>query len=123
MVGGLLLLAALHTFAVLVVVMIARRVGEYAFVRPGREMLFSRVDTETKYKAKNLIDVPVYRGGDALVAQMTAAINSAGYSPALFGAAFAAAWAAMGWWLGRRVENAQPSVTPVAGRQSGGPAS
>ena len=42
-----------------------RRVGEYAFVRPAREMLFSRLDNETKYKAKNVIDVPVYRGADA----------------------------------------------------------
>jgi len=122
MVGGLLLLAALHTFAVLAAVMIARRVGEYAFVRPGREMLFSRVDTETKYKAKNLIDVPVYRGGDALVAQVTGAINSAGYSPALFGAAFAAAWAATGWWLGRRQEHIHPPAAPAAGQPGLSPA-
>src|SRR5690606_26742217 len=61
---GLLVLAA--TFPVLAFVMIVRRVGEYALVRPGREMLFTSVDTETKYKAKNAIDTVVYRGGDAL---------------------------------------------------------
>jgi AAA family ATP:ADP antiporter len=105
MVAGLLLLHTFHTFAMLAIVIVARRVGEYAFVRPGREMLFSQLDTETKYKAKNFIDVPVYRGGDALVAKVTTAVNAAGYSPALWGTAFAAAWVAMGWWLGRRREH------------------
>ncbi len=104
MVGGLLLLATFHTFAVLAGVMIARRVGEYAFVRPGREMLFSRVDTETKYKAKNAIDVPVYRGGDALVAQVDSGLSGAGMSAAslaLIGAGAAAAWTVNGIALGR----------------------
>jgi ATP:ADP antiporter, AAA family len=63
---GFLSLAVAGTFAVLAVVFVLRRVGEYAFVRPGREILFSRVDNETKYKAKNVIDVPVYRASDAL---------------------------------------------------------
>lgn len=105
MVGGFLGLAAVNTFAVLAVVFVARRVGEYAFIRPGREMLFSLVDTETKYKAKNLIDVPVYRGGDALAAQVKGALEAGGLSSvgvALLGAVLAAAWALNGWWLGRR---------------------
>lgn len=104
MVAGFLLLTGFHTFPVFAAVMITRRVGEYAFVRPGREMLFSRVDTETKYKAKNAIDVPVYRGGDALVAQVNSALRGSGMSVAgiaLLGAATAAAWAVNGWVLGR----------------------
>ncbi len=105
MVGGFLSLAAVNTFAVLAVVFVIRRVGEYAFIRPGREMLFSLVDTETKYKAKNLIDVPVYRGGDALSAQLKTGLEAGGLSMAgvaVLGAALAAAWALNGWWLGRR---------------------
>ncbi len=105
MVGGFLSLAAVNTFAVLAVVFVLRRVGEYAFIRPGREMLFSLVDTETKYKAKNLIDVPVYRGGDALSAQVKTGLEAGGMSlagVALLGAALASAWALNGWWLGRR---------------------
>lgn len=104
MVGGLLLLAGLHTFPVLAAVFIARRVGEYSFVRPGREMLFSRVDIETKYKAKNTIDVPVYRGGDALIAQLDSALSNAGMSAAgiaALGAGAAAAWTINGYLLGR----------------------
>jgi AAA family ATP:ADP antiporter len=119
MVGGLLLLAAVHTFAVLAVVMIARRVGEYAFVRPGREMLFSRVDNETKYKAKNTIDVPVYRGGDALVAQLDSALSSAGMSAAglaALGAGVAAAWTVNGYVLGRaqRAREAVETTAPAS---------
>jgi AAA family ATP:ADP antiporter len=110
MVGGLLLLAGVYVFPVLVAVMIARRVGEYSFVRPGREMLFSRVDTETKYKAKNAIDVPVYRGGDALIAQVDSVLDGAGTSPqtlALIGAGAAAMWAVNGVVLGRSKGHAE----------------
>jgi AAA family ATP:ADP antiporter len=104
MVAGFLLLASVYTFPVLVFVMISRRVGEYSFIRPGREMLFSRVDTETKYKAKNAIDVPVYRGGDALIAQVDSRLDGAGMSPqtiALVGAGAAVLWAINGVLLGR----------------------
>ncbi len=111
MVGGLALLGGFHTFAVLAVVMVSRRVGEYAFVRPGREMLWSAVDTETKYKAKNLVDVPVYRGGDALVAQVDKGLAAAGMSAAtvaFIGAGVAAAWAVNGYLLGRSRKDLGP---------------
>ncbi|MGH7460061.1 MAG: NTP/NDP exchange transporter [Longimicrobiales bacterium] len=113
MIGGFLALAASGTFAVLVVVMIIRRVGEYAFVKPAREMLFSRVDTETKYKAKNLVDVPVYRGGDALVGQVDNALTGAGWSGsaiALVGAVVAFAWAVNGFILGRARREAEAAA-------------
>ncbi len=118
MVAGFLGLAAVNTFAMLAVVFVARRVGEYAFIRPGREMLFSLVDTETKYKAKSLIDVPVYRGGDALSAQVKTALEAGGLSTvgvAVMGAGLAAAWALNGWWLGRRQEAGGTAARPPAG--------
>jgi ATP:ADP antiporter, AAA family len=118
MVGALLLLATFHTFAVLAGAIIARRVGEYAFVRPGREMLFSRVDTETKYKAKNAIDVPVYRGGDALIAQVDSALSSAGMSAAglaLIGAGAAAAWTVNGALLGKAAKGRREAEGAEAG--------
>jgi AAA family ATP:ADP antiporter len=109
MVAGFTALAIVDSFWVLAFVFVARRAGEYSFIRPGREMLFSRLDTETKYKAKNLIDVPVYRGGDALSAQVKSGLESGGLSAsgvAMLGAGLAAAWALNGWWLGRRHEDA-----------------
>ncbi len=107
MVASFLGLAASGTFAVLAVAMVLRRVGEYAFIRPGREMLYSVVDTETKYKAKSFNDVPVYRGGDALSAQVQDLLVHKGFSSssiAVLGAVIAAAWGFTAWRLGRKVK-------------------
>ncbi|WP_373376773.1 NTP/NDP exchange transporter [Cupriavidus nantongensis] len=103
--AGFVVLALLPTFGVLAGVMILRRVGEYALLRPGREMLFTVVDAETKYKAKNVIDTAVYRAGDAVSAWVKTAIDALSGHPAtvaLAGALLAVVWAGLGWWLGRR---------------------
>ena len=112
MIFGFVLLAATGTFTVLVAMMITRRVGEYAFVRPGREMLFGPVDLETKYKAKNTIDVPVYRGGDALTAQIDKVLSSTGSSSmvALIAAGVAAVWAVNGYLIGRARDRLESTV-------------
>lgn len=118
MVGGFLALAVTGTLGVLAVVVILRRAMEYAFVRPGREMLWSPLDRETKYKAKSTVDVPVYRGADALSAQLNKALEGMGWGPAalaMLGAGVAALWAMLGWWLGRRFEKTTggKSVTDI----------
>ena len=103
MIGAFLVLSAFNVFAVIAIALVARRWGEYAFIRPGREMLWSTLDTETKYKAKNFIDVPVYRAADYVGAQAKTAIEVAGVSAAgaaIIGACIAGAWAVNGWLLG-----------------------
>jgi AAA family ATP:ADP antiporter len=113
MIFGFFALAATGTFMVLAVVFVTRRVGEYAFVRPAREMLFSRLDNETKYKAKNVIDVPVYRGADAAVAQLQKGMEHVGLTPAtaaLIGAGFAGAWAINAWFLGRKNDSETAAI-------------
>jgi AAA family ATP:ADP antiporter len=103
MVFGFGLLALAATFPVLAGVMIARRVGEYALARPGREMLFAPLDAETKYKAKNTIDTLVYRGGDLISGWAytgIAWIGSTG-AVALAGVAVAGVWVAVGYAVGR----------------------
>lgn len=105
MIVGFLALAAFQVFAVLAIVFVLRRWGEYALVRPGREMLFSRLDTEAKYKAKSFIDVPVYRFADYVGAQAKTGIDAFTASPTvsvLIGAALGGFWAVNGYWLGRR---------------------
>ena len=102
---GFVGLALAPTFAVLAAVMIVRRIGEYAFVRPGREMLFAPLDAQSKYKAKNFIDTVVYRGGDALSGWVKRALDVLADHPAaamFIGAGVAAAWAITGVALGRR---------------------
>jgi AAA family ATP:ADP antiporter len=114
---GFVALAIWNSFAVLAVVIVLRRSGEYAFVRPGREMLWSPMTKETKYKAKNFVDVPVYRGADAVVAQLQRAIEGAGFGAqtvALFGAVGAILWTVNGWWLGRRHDAAAEAEKATA---------
>ncbi|HDS0927122.1 NTP/NDP exchange transporter [Pseudomonas sp. CJQ_13] len=105
MAAGFLWLALAPVFALFVVVMVVRRAGEYALVRPGREMLFTVLPAEDKYKAKNFIDTVVYRGGDALSGWVKRALDVLGEHPQLamlIGALLAVGWAATGGWLGRR---------------------
>jgi AAA family ATP:ADP antiporter len=105
MVFGLTVYAAFGTFSVMAAAMVLRRWGEYAFIRPGREMLFSKVDKESKYKAKNVCDVAVYRVADAGFAQLKKlldGIGMGGTAQAMTAAAVAALWAFNGWWLGKR---------------------
>lgn len=105
MAAGFLWLALAPVFGVFVVVMVARRAGEYAFVRPGREMLYTVVAPAQKYKAKNFIDTVVYRGGDALSGWVKRALDVLAEHPAmamLIGTGVALAWAATGVALGRQ---------------------
>ena len=98
-------LAFWNTLAVVAVSIVTRRFGQFAFVRPGREMLWSVLDNETKYKAKNFVDVPVYRAADAVFAQLEKGIHAVGFGSrtvAIVGAVAAAVWAVNGWWLGRQ---------------------
>jgi AAA family ATP:ADP antiporter len=103
--AGYFALALAPVLGVLVVVFVLRRLGEYAFIRPGREMLFTLVDPEAKYKAKNFVDAVAYRGGDAVSGWAKAGIDAVSTSPAvamLAGCALSLLWAANGWWLARR---------------------
>lgn len=107
-VAGFLLIAASPTLMTLVAVFVARRVGQYAIVRPCREMLYTTVDRESKYKAKNVNDTLVYRTSDWVFAKAQVAVESAFQASlagmALFGAGIAAAWAVVAWLLGRAHE-------------------
>lgn len=114
-VAGFLWIALTPVFAVLAVVIVIRRAGEYALVRPGREMLFTAVPVEDKYKAKNFIDTAVYRGADAVSGWAKALIDLLAQHPAvaaLIGAAVSLVWAGTGWSLARalRRRTAAPSI-------------
>ncbi len=116
MAGGFLWLAVAPVFAVLAPVMIARRVGEYALVRPGREMLYTVLPAAEKYKAKNFIDTAAYRGGDAVGGWVKAALDAIAGHPALamlIGALVTLAWAATGYALGRRQRHRESDAANV----------
>ena len=106
--GGLLSVAMVPALTIVVALQIVRRGGNYAITRPAREMLFTHVDQETRFKAKQVIDVVVYRGGDVFwgwaFTGLTQVIGLGIAGIALVGGMIAAAWAAVGLYLGRRAD-------------------
>src|SRR5579871_1303850 len=100
-------------------IQIVRRAAEYAVAKPTREMLFTVVDQESKYKAKNVIDTVVYRFGDFSSAWVSSAILPHGVAGlAIFGAIMSALWFPVAWILGRRYENARSSGEAVTMNES-----
>lgn len=115
--AGFIGLALAPSFAMLAGLMIVRRIGEYAFIRPGREMLFAPLDAETKYKAKNFIDTVIYRAGDAASGWAKSFLDLLGQGAALaalVGALCAGLWALTGWYLGKERQHTIPVQTTVA---------
>ncbi|CAB3813258.1 MFS transporter [Achromobacter denitrificans] len=111
--AGFLALAAYPVFGVLAAAMVVRRVGEYALIKPGREMLFTAVPPEDKYKTKNVIDTVVYRAGDAASGWVKAGVDMLGYGAALIallGAVCALGAAAVGYGLGRHADARKPDT-------------
>ena len=111
MVVGFLWLAFAPTFLVLAIVMIMRRSGEYAFVRPGREMLYTPLAPQAKYKAKNFNDTVVYRGADAVSGWVKAGVDAVAQNPAVamgLGALVATGWMLTGVSLTRRYRAVEP---------------
>lgn len=72
--------------ASLAVSQVLRRAGEFGIGKPSREVLFTAVDPETKYKAKNVIDTVVQRAGDMGASWLHGALNAAGTTLAGFAA-------------------------------------
>jgi AAA family ATP:ADP antiporter len=102
---GFVGLAAVGSFAVLILFQAGFTAMQRAVARPARETLFTVVSREDKYKSKAVTDTFVYRGGDVIGAWTEAGLRSLGM--ALVGLAsvavpLAAVWALLGLWLGRR---------------------
>ena len=103
--AGFLTLAFAPVLVILVIVQVIRRAGNYAIMRPAREMLYVVLDRESKYKAKNFNDTVVYRGGDAVAAWLYAGLRGLGLSLshlALIAAPLAAIWAVVAYRLGKQ---------------------
>ncbi len=100
-------LAIAPVLGVLATVQIIRRAGNYGLTRPAREVLFTGVDRNARYKAKNFIDTVVYRGGDALAGWLFTGLKAAGLGvsgTALVAIPITLGWAALGLWLGKTFE-------------------
>ncbi len=118
--GGFAALSAAPALAVLVAFQVLMRSLRYAVARPGREMLFTVVSREQKYKCKNFIDTAVYRGGDAVSSWLLRSLQAFGLT--LAGIALAimplmVAWLVVAVLLGRRqsvLAQRQQRAAPVS---------
>ncbi|BDG01839.1 NTP/NDP exchange transporter [Anaeromyxobacter oryzae] len=102
---GFAALALLPTVWTLGVLQAVRRAAHFALERPTREVLFTVVSREDKYKAKSFIDTFVYRGGDVVSGWLHAGLAGLGFSLAalsLSAIPFTAASVGVALWLGRR---------------------
>jgi ATP:ADP antiporter, AAA family len=112
-------LAMAPTIAVIVVYQVLRRAGNFAFARPTREVLFTVVPREDKYKAKSFIDTVIYRTGDQVGAWSFAALSFLGLAMtgvSILAVPISIAWLLNALWLGRKQERlarAETSVPPL----------
>ncbi|GAA5236356.1 MFS transporter [Verticiella sediminum] len=101
---GFIGLAIYGSFVVLVLLEAATRAVQRGIIQPAREMLFTVVEREDKYKAKAFIDTFVYRAGDVVGAQTEGALGRLGLAlGGLVSVALplALAWVVLALWLGR----------------------
>jgi AAA family ATP:ADP antiporter len=95
------------TLAILVAVQVIYRAGRYGLTKPAREMLWTVLSREDKYKAKPFLDAAVYRGGDLVSGWIYTGLAALGLSVgaiALVAAPVAGVWLLLGLKLGRREE-------------------
>lgn len=117
MIFAFIAVAISPVLVVLLGIQIVRRVSEYAIARPSREMLFTTIDQESKYKAKSVIDTVVYRFGDLSAAWAQAGLASVGLGVvgiAVFGAAVSVVWGGIALLLGRKFERVRRDSSAVA---------
>jgi AAA family ATP:ADP antiporter len=90
--------------AALLVVRVLYDSSRHALAKPAREVLFTRLTREQRYKSKAFIDAAVYRGGDLLSGWIYAGFGALGLGAsaiALIAAPVAVLWGVLGWQLGR----------------------
>jgi AAA family ATP:ADP antiporter len=102
---GFAALAAAPVIVVLVVFQVLRRAANFALARPTRELLFTVLPREDKYKAKSFIDTVVYRAGDQVGSWSWLVLSAMGLGiagVAVVAVPLCALWLANSLWLGRR---------------------
>lgn len=106
---GYCLLAASPLPLFVAIVQVATRAGEFSLAKPARETVYTRVDRESRYKGKAVIDTAIYRAGDLVFVWLHKGLAMLG-STAVFltGAALAAGLGLAAWSLIRLQKQALP---------------
>ena len=107
---ALVILATIPTVAVFLILETLRKSGNYAITRPSREILFTGVDPEARFKTKPFIDVAIYRGGDVFWAWFFVFLGTEGVlklelpGKLLVGTGIAVVWGILAIYLGKQHE-------------------
>lgn len=86
------------------VVEVLRRMLQFAFDKPARELLYTPLDSEAKYVSKAIVDTAALRSGDLLGAALNDLVARARLGPVATICAYLpllASWLLLGRWLGR----------------------
>ena len=100
-------IAVVPTLAAVASLQVLRRAGNYALSQPARQVLYTVVSREDRYKAKNFIDTAVYRAGDQVGAWSYALVGFFGWGikeAGIIAIVLSALWLANSLWLGKRQE-------------------
>ena len=104
---GFLALSLSPLLAVVIAFQAVQRTVNFALANPAREVLFTVVARAEKYKAKNVIDIVVFRGADAASGWLFASLRALGAEAGAINLAalpLMAAWALLAIVLGRTQE-------------------
>jgi len=119
--AGFTLLGSSLGLVLFAAVQVAQRALNYGLLGPVKEMLFTVVDRESKYKSKNFIDTVVYRGSDVAASWLFKGYMTLGLGvnqAALAYLPVMVIWGLGAWRLGRRYEERRgeaPSSSAKAG--------
>jgi AAA family ATP:ADP antiporter len=114
---GFLVLAWMPVLGVVIAFQALQRTANFALSNPAREVLFTVVRRDEKYKAKNVIDIVVFRGSDAVGGWAFALLRGVGLELSAISLAtvpLAAGWLVLALALGR----AQESRARTAGTEA-----
>jgi AAA family ATP:ADP antiporter len=119
---GFLLLGVMPTIVVLVAFESVRRAGNFAISRPTRELLFTVVSREDRFKAKNFIDTFIYRGGDQ-IGNWSWWLMGTKMGLGVTAVSFAAAplmglWLALALWLGWQFRTREAQMYELTGAEA-----
>ena len=118
--GGFVILGSSMGLVLFAAVQVAQRSMNYGLIGPAKEMLFTVVDRETRYKSKNFIDTVVYRGSDVTASWIFKGMMSAGLSLAHVAWIYVPVlglWGFGAWRLGRIYARMREQLT--AGETAG----
>jgi AAA family ATP:ADP antiporter len=116
---GFAALAVAPSLVIVMVTQIVQRWAHFAIANPARQIFYTVLGREEKYKAKNLIDVVVYRGSDAAYTWVYDSLQLLGLKLAgiaVVALPVAAAWIVLSGALGRLQENRAARLALAAAR-------